>query len=156
MRTLFLGKDHGTSLLALRQLACGAARPALVVVPAGSRELPAAAEALGIPCVSAREAGRRAGPGGHLGPLDLGLCVFYPRRIRPGLARLPARGIVNFHPAPLPEFRGVGGYNFAIWEGREEFGVAAHMVAPELDTGDLVGERHDSAVRSARPTIVSA
>ena len=37
-------------------------------------------------------------------------------------------GCLNFHPAPLPDLRGVGGYNVAILEGMREWGVSCHFV----------------------------
>ena len=45
---------------------------------------------------------------------------------------------LNFHPAPLPDIRGLGGYNVAILEDFAEWGVSAHFVDEEFDTGDLV------------------
>jgi methionyl-tRNA formyltransferase len=47
-------------------------------------------------------------------------------------------GCLNFHPAPLPDFRGLGGYNVAILEGLGEWGVSCHFVDERFDTGDLV------------------
>ena len=59
-------------------------------------------------------------------------------RIREPLLSHPRLGCLNFHPAPLPDMRGVGGYNVAILEGRRDWGVSCHFVDEELDTGDLV------------------
>ncbi len=47
-------------------------------------------------------------------------------------------GCLNFHPAPLPDFRGLGGYNVAILEGLAQWGVSCHFVDESFDTGDLV------------------
>ena len=52
--------------------------------------------------------------------------------------RSPGSACLNFHPAPLPDMRGLGGYNVAILEDFEEWGVSAHFVDEEFDTGDLV------------------
>jgi methionyl-tRNA formyltransferase len=60
------------------------------------------------------------------------------KRIREPLISLGRIGCLNFHPAPLPDFRGVGGYNVAILEGLSEWGVSCHFVNEGLDTGDLV------------------
>ena len=59
-------------------------------------------------------------------------------RIREPLISLGRVGCLNFHPAPLPDFRGVGGYNVAILEGLPEWGVSCHFVDEHFDTGDLV------------------
>ncbi|MGC8793942.1 MAG: formyltransferase family protein, partial [Bryobacteraceae bacterium] len=63
------------------------------------------------------------------------------RRIRRALMEAPRLGCFNFHPAPLPEMRGVGGYNFAILENRDRYGVSVHWVSEEVDAGDLVWVR---------------
>ena len=59
-------------------------------------------------------------------------------RIREPLISLGRLGCINLHPAPLPDLRGVGGYNVALLEGREEWGVSCHFVDEQIDTGDLV------------------
>jgi methionyl-tRNA formyltransferase len=70
--------------------------------------------------------------------VDLVLSFLFWRRIRRPLIELPAVGCLNFHPAPLPDMRGVGGYNVAILDGLREWGVSAHFVDEQFDTGDLV------------------
>jgi methionyl-tRNA formyltransferase len=75
---------------------------------------------------------------GALGQVDLVLSFLFWNRIREPLISLGRIGAVNFHPAPLPDLRGVGGYNVAILEGREEWGVSCHFVDEHIDTGDLV------------------
>jgi methionyl-tRNA formyltransferase len=73
--------------------------------------------------------------------LDLVVSFLFPRRILAPLIELPRLGCLNFHPAPLPDLRGVGGYNVAILEGRPDWGVSAHFVDENFDTGDLVAVR---------------
>jgi methionyl-tRNA formyltransferase len=51
------------------------------------------------------------------------------------LARAPRA--INFHPAP-PERPGVGGTNWALYEGAEDFGVTAHLMAPRVDSGPII------------------
>ena len=43
---------------------------------------------------------------------------------------------INFHPAP-EDLRGVGGYNFAIYQERKDFGVLAHIMREEVDSGKI-------------------
>jgi methionyl-tRNA formyltransferase len=73
-----------------------------------------------------------------LAAVDLIISYLHNRKIRPALIRLPRLGCFNFHPAPLPEFRGLGGYNFAILERMPYYGVSAHWVAEGIDEGDIV------------------
>jgi methionyl-tRNA formyltransferase len=50
---------------------------------------------------------------------------------------------LNFHPAPR-EYPGSGPYNFALYEGCEEYGAIVHHMAPRVDTGPIVEERRFS------------
>lgn len=69
---------------------------------------------------------------------DLGLSMLYWRKLRDDFLTLPELGCVNFHPAPLPEYRGVGGYNLAILEGLDTWAATAHYVDAEIDTGPII------------------
>jgi methionyl-tRNA formyltransferase len=75
---------------------------------------------------------------GDLGRVDLVISFLFWKRIHEPLISLGRIGCLNFHPAPLPDFRGVGGYNVAILEGLDRWGVSCHFVDEDLDTGDLV------------------
>ena len=66
---------------------------------------------------------------------DLVLSFLFWRLIRPPLIDLGRIGCLNFHPAPLPDWRGLGGYNVAVLEGLTEWGVSAHFVDEELRHG---------------------
>ena len=70
--------------------------------------------------------------------VDVVVSFLFWKRIREPLLSLGRIGCLNFHPAPLPDIRGVGGYNVAVLEGMGEWGVSCHFVDPEFDTGDLV------------------
>ena len=70
--------------------------------------------------------------------VDLVLSFLFWKRMRRPLIQLPRLGCLNFHPAPLPDMRGLGGYNVAILEGFAEWGVSAHFVDEDFDTGDLI------------------
>lgn len=70
--------------------------------------------------------------------VDLVISFLFWKRIHRPLIELGQIGCLNFHPAPLPDMRGIGGYNVAIVEGFAEWGVSAHFVDADFDTGDLV------------------
>jgi methionyl-tRNA formyltransferase len=70
--------------------------------------------------------------------VDLVVSFLFWRLIREPLLSLGRIGCLNFHPAPLPDFRGLGGINVAILEGLAEWGVSCHFVDDGFDTGDLV------------------
>ena len=75
---------------------------------------------------------------GTLPQPDLVVSFLYPRRILSELIAVARVACLNFHPAPLPDLRGLGGFNVAILEGHAEYGVSAHHVAESYDVGDLV------------------
>jgi methionyl-tRNA formyltransferase len=70
--------------------------------------------------------------------VDLVISFLFWKRIREPLLSLGRAGCLNFHPAPLPDIRGLGGYNVALVEGMREWGVSCHFVDAGFDTGDLV------------------
>lgn len=45
---------------------------------------------------------------------------------------------INFHPGPLPDYQGLGGYNAAILDGREKYGVTAHIMSEKIDAGNII------------------
>jgi methionyl-tRNA formyltransferase len=70
--------------------------------------------------------------------VDVVISFLFWKLIREPLLSLGRIGCLNFHPAPLPDLRGLGGYNVAILEALPEWGVSCHFVDERFDTGDLV------------------
>lgn len=70
--------------------------------------------------------------------IDLIISFLFWKKIEKSLINLPKIGCINLHPAPLPDFRGVAGYNFAVYEGLRQWGVTAHYVDETIDTGDII------------------
>ena len=70
--------------------------------------------------------------------VDVVISFLFWKLIREPLLSLGRIGCLNFHPAPLPDFRGLGGYNVAILEGRVDWGVSCHFADERVDTGDIV------------------
>jgi methionyl-tRNA formyltransferase len=139
MRAVFMGKNKRSAALALDWLAGEGCEVAAVVAAEPDRltcpeqRLDLVAERHGLPLVSEEEL-----YGLDLREIDLAISFLYWRRIRAPLIEAPRLGCLNFHPAPLPDMRGVGGYNVAILEGRRDWGVSCHFVDEDYDTGDLV------------------
>jgi len=92
----------------------------------------------------------------HKGNLsyDLGLSMLYWRKLGIEFIEEPILGTINFHPAPLPEYKGTGGYNLAILEGLSEWAVSAHYVDDKIDTGDIISVNR-FPIDSERETVVS-
>jgi methionyl-tRNA formyltransferase len=70
--------------------------------------------------------------------VDFVISFLFWKRIREPVLSLGRSGCLNFHPAPLPDIRGLGGYNVAVLDAMTEWGVSCHFVDADFDTGDLV------------------
>ena len=69
---------------------------------------------------------------------DLAVSYVYWKILKKPLIEIPSLGIINFHPAPLPELKGTGGFNVAILENHDSFGVTAHYLDEGIDTGPVI------------------
>jgi methionyl-tRNA formyltransferase len=134
-----MGKSKRSAARALESLVEQGVEVPAVVAPEPDRwtrdeqRLDLVAERHGLPLVTEHEL-YAAAPSG----IDLVISFLFWNLIREPLLSLGRIGCINFHPAPLPDFRGVGGYNVAILEGLREWGVSCHFVDEGVDTGDLV------------------
>lgn len=139
MRALFLGKNKRSAARALDWLVeQGCEVPAVVAAEPDDwthpeQRLDLVADRRGLPLVSAEAIYEQP-----LDEIDLVISFLFWKRIEAPLIERPRIGCLNFHPAPLPDMRGVGGYNVAILEGRPDWGVSCHFVDKDFDTGDLV------------------
>jgi methionyl-tRNA formyltransferase len=57
--------------------------------------------------------------------------------------RILARGrFVNVHYAPIPKYRGRAVVNWAIINGESEWAITIHAIAPALDAGNVLHQKH--------------
>jgi methionyl-tRNA formyltransferase len=75
--------------------------------------------------------------GGRL-TYDLGLSMLYWRKLRDEFLITPRLGNINFHPAPLPKYKGTAGYNLAIMDELDEWAATAHYIDDDIDTGGIL------------------
>jgi methionyl-tRNA formyltransferase len=148
MRCVYMGKHKRSVVDGLEHLLTTGWEVAAVVAPppderaADMQRLDLAAERAGLALVSdeelyaAIEQPHNAAIDLH--GIDVVLSFLFWKLIRQPLIELGPLGCLNFHPAPLPDMRGLGGYNVAILEDWPEWGVSAHYVDAGFDTGDLV------------------
>jgi methionyl-tRNA formyltransferase len=134
-----MGKHKRSAARALTRLVAAGVEVVGVVAPGpdaltrDAQRVDLVAETHGLPLVSESELYASPPEG-----VDLVLSFLFWKRIREPLISLGRIGCLNFHPAPLPDFRGLGGINVAILEGCEEWGVSCHFVDERFDSGDLV------------------
>ncbi|MBA3437702.1 MAG: formyl transferase [Thermoleophilaceae bacterium] len=148
MKAVFMGKHKRSAVGALEHLVQRGWEVVAVVAPeqpglAGPEQrLDMAASRHGIAAASDDDLyAAIEDPGGariDLEDVDFVLSFLFWKRIRTPLIELGSAGCLNFHPSPLPDIRGLGGYNVAILEGLAAWGVSAHFVDSDFDTGDIV------------------
>ena len=71
------------------------------------------------------------------GEYDLGLGFLHPHKI-PEKELGDGKRWVNFHPAPLPEYRGRNVAYHAIMNGATQFGSTVHYMDKNFDTGEII------------------
>jgi methionyl-tRNA formyltransferase len=71
-------------------------------------------------------------------PFDLGVSYCYSRLITEPLLSTPRLGFVNFHPAPLPEYKGGDPYTQAVKDKVMKWAVTAHYMNEKYDEGKII------------------
>ena len=69
---------------------------------------------------------------------DLGISYCYPRKITEPLLSTPSKGFINFHPGPLPKYKGPHQYAEAIKNKETHWGVTVHFMDENYDTGPII------------------
>jgi methionyl-tRNA formyltransferase len=91
-------------------------------------------EAANINAESIIDAVRSASP-------DFLFSIYNMQIIKHALLEVPRVAAVNFHNGPLPRYRGVNVYSWAIINGESEHGVTWHLVDKGIDTGDILAHK---------------
>lgn len=68
---------------------------------------------------------------------DVGV-VFYGHWIPPSLFTMPPHGFLNYHPAPLPDLRGMEPDTLAILQGRPTMCGTVHQISLKYDDGPIL------------------
>ena len=71
-------------------------------------------------------------------PFDLGVSYCYPRKIINPLLSTPKKGFVNYHPAPLPMYKGPTELDDAIKNKEMQWGVTVHYMGKNYDSGPII------------------
>jgi methionyl-tRNA formyltransferase len=87
--------------------------------------------------------------------LDLLFVVGWSQLVGPDLLRLPRRGCIGLHPAPLPELRGRAVIPWTILLGRRATGTTLFWIDEGMDSGDILAqELFDVAPDETASTLV--
>lgn len=138
-RVVFLGKKSGAARAAAYLLSQNIAIAVIVARRRDSAELFLLAEKHGIPIFEDDAPLYEMIEDGELHDVDFVISYLYWRKIKMSLISLGKRGCLNFHPAPLPDYKGLAGYNMAILDRRTAYGVSAHLIdSEEFDQGPII------------------
>lgn len=69
---------------------------------------------------------------------DLLVSVGSPEIFEPQVLEAPGIAALNIHNGELPEYRGLFGTFWEVYEGEETGGVTLHHMVPEVDSGPIV------------------
>ena len=81
-------------------------------------------------------------PKHELESFELGVSYCYPRKIKEPLLSMPKKGFINYHPGPLPEYKGPSEYENAIKNKETKWGVTVHHMNEEFDSGKIIQVNH--------------
>ena len=73
-----------------------------------------------------------------LEPFDLGISYCYPRKVVKPLLSTPKLGFINYHPGPLPKYKGPTELKEAIKNKETNWGVTVHFMDENYDTGPII------------------
>lgn len=145
-KVIFLGRKPGASR-ALEYLSNRGVQTALVVAPREENYRPTlkeTAESHGI-ALTHEDADLYEmiqNKDQAVADVDLVISYLHWKKILQPLFTLPKYGCINFHPAPLPDYKSRAGYNTAILEKKAEFGVSVHFIDSEtFDSGPIIQVR---------------
>lgn len=73
-----------------------------------------------------------------IGKFELGVSYCYPRKIEEPLLSMPKKGFVNYHPGPLPKYKGPNQYIDAIKNKEIHWGTTVHYMDENYDSGPII------------------
>ena len=71
-----------------------------------------------------------------------------PNILKKTLLSIPSQGVLNYHCAPLPEYRGAANYFWLLYEGEQHTKATIHYVDEGLDTGDIISYSDEILITS--------
>ncbi len=74
------------------------------------------------------------------GQFDFLISFTYQRKLK-ACTIAAGKFAINFHPAPLPDYRGRGTNMFAIINGEKRWAVTCHYLDADIDTGEIIEQR---------------
>jgi methionyl-tRNA formyltransferase len=70
--------------------------------------------------------------------LDLIIVATFNQILKSNIIRLPRKGIINFHPSLLPQYKGPSPVRWVLLNGEKYTGITIHYLIDEIDAGDVI------------------
>lgn len=138
MDEVWLYGSGNTSCLACEMLVAARLCKVRVIAPDGD-VLISKAQDLGVLLESANKHLPQAE---SLKPPELIISFLFPQKIPAQLLTKAHYGGINFHPAPLPDYRGVHCAAFAILNREGKYGVTCHFMTELFDDGPILAKKY--------------
>jgi len=74
-----------------------------------------------------------------------------PQILKSEVIRIPRLGIINLHPALLPEYRGLGPYFWPLYNNEKKAGATVHFIDEGIDTGPILNKTEFPILESDTP-----
>ncbi|MDD4979797.1 MAG: formyltransferase family protein [Candidatus Omnitrophica bacterium] len=81
------------------------------------------------------------------GSQDILISYLSPWLIPEQILNKTALWSINFHPGP-PEYPGIGCFNFAIYNQEKYYGITAHLMEKNVDSGKIIAVKRFSMLRN--------
>jgi len=72
---------------------------------------------------------------------DLIISAFFTQIIKKEIINIPALGVINIHPAFLPNYKGVSPIFWSLLNGEKYVGISVHYIDEGIDTGRIINRR---------------
>ena len=72
---------------------------------------------------------------------DLIVSVLFSHILKEEIIKLPKKGVINIHPAHLPDYKGISPVFWSLVNGEKHSGVSVHFIDKGIDTGGIIARK---------------
>ncbi len=67
--------------------------------------------------------------------------IFFNQILKDRIIKIPSKGVINIHPAYLPNYKGVSPVFWSLANGEKSAGVTVHFIDSGVDTGRIIARK---------------
>lgn len=72
---------------------------------------------------------------------DLIISAYFSQILKKPILNIPKIGVLNIHPALLPDYKGAMNYFWVLKNGENKAGVTVHWIDEGIDTGEIIAKK---------------